>query len=244
MTKNPVIILVLIILILLTHTATAGDLQQGLEYYKKGDYKRAESYFRSLIAKEPSNYSAQYMLAASLVNLQKYNEAKKIYRNVIINSSNKRIVSLSRTGLTNLGEHAGYSSATRAVINISSSDSVMIVNNVRLNDRISAKFVFDTGATYTTISKATASRLNISTLGAPKMKIMTGSGHITAPLIKIPKIEVKGLAVKNVETIVLDLPESKIGNNDGVVGLLGLSFLEKFKITVDRSNGQITLEKN
>lgn len=73
---------------------------------------------------------------------------------------------------------------------------------------------------------------------------MTGSGHINAPLVKISKIELKGLIVENVDVVVTDLPLHSKPDDKNISGLLGLSFLENFKVTVDRSKGQIILEQN
>ncbi len=245
MFKNPVITLVFTLLLLFGSVSYAQDLGEGLGYYNSGNYKKAEVFFRKLLNNEPNNYSVKYMLAASLVNRKKYDEAKHLYKSVIANSDSRRLVSLSRTGLRNLGDYSDYTyNVTRAVININTAGSVMIINNVTLNDTLNANFVLDTGASFTTISTATASKLNISTQGAKKIKIMTGSGYVTAPLVKIPRIEVKGLVVKNVEAIVMNLPNYNSKGSQGVVGLLGLSFLNNFKFTVDKSRDQITLEKN
>ena len=245
MSKKPVIILAFILLMLFSSISYARDLREGLDYYNSGNYEKAVTFFRKFLYDEPNNYSAKYMLAISLVNRQKYDKAKQLYRSIIANSANQRLVSLSRAGLRNLGDYSNYTyNVTRAVINVNTAGSIMIVNDVTLNDTLNVNFVLDTGATYTTISTATASKLNISTQRSKKIKIMTGSGYVTAPLVKISKIEVKGLVIKNIEAVVIDLPNHNSKGNQGVVGLLGLSFLNNFKFTVDKLHDQITLEKN
>ncbi|HSA05636.1 MAG TPA: aspartyl protease family protein [Candidatus Gastranaerophilales bacterium] len=237
--------LTFVTLLLFNSAVNADDLQQGLAYYKAGEYKEAQLVFKKIVLNEPDNYSARYMLAVSLVQNQKYDEAKEFYRSVISNSTNQHLVTLSETGLQNLGESPDYyidKNVTKAVINVNTAGTVMVIEDVTLNDKLNTKFVFDTGATYTTISRTAASKLNISEQGAKRLKIMTGSGFINAPLVKVDKIEIKGIVARNVEVIIVDLPNSNDGN--GISGLLGLSFLEKFKITLDKSKGQITLEKN
>ncbi len=247
MFKNPIAVLIIAVLLLLSTASFAGGLAQGLDYYNAGEYQKAEVYFRSMVIKEPWNYSAKYMLAVSLVNRQKYNEAKDLYKEVILNSNNDRLTSLSRTGLTNLDEPVNFTrqtiSADKAVININTAGNSIIVNNVRLNDRLKTSFILDTGATFTSISRETAQKLGIRTKGAKQIKVMTGSGFITVPLVKVPKMEVKGLVARNVKVIVTDLPAHSAGTSKGVAGLLGLSFLENFRVTVDRKAGQVTLEK-
>lgn len=239
------LIIVILMLFISISVTNAGDLQQGLEYYNSGEYKKAEIYFRKIVNQEPANYSAKYMLAASLVYNRNYNEARDLYKNVILNSTNDRLVSLSQTGLSNIGGSIVYrnrNNVSKAVINVNKAGTIMIVDNVILNNQLSTSFIFDTGATFTTISRATADRLNISTRGAKKVRVMTASGYINAPMVKIASVEVKGLVAKNIEAIITDLPAH--GSDNQIAGLLGLSFLENFKITVDRSAGRITLEKD
>jgi len=247
MKKFLVVIALISGFLLFGNVSFANNLRDGMEYYKIGNYEKSEKFFRKVLLLDSNNNSARYMLAVSLVQRKKYNEAKQLYKSIVINSENDRLVNLSQAGLRNLGDNADYywqNSITRATININSAGTVMIIDKVKLNDKLNGKFIFDTGATYTTISKTVAAKLNISIKGAQNIKIMTGSGYINAPLVKIDKIEVKGLVVNDVEVIITDLPSHSSGNSQGVVGLLGLSFLENFKIIVDRSNGKITLEKN
>ncbi|OGI01382.1 MAG: hypothetical protein A2Y25_02695 [Candidatus Melainabacteria bacterium GWF2_37_15] len=243
-----IFILSFVVFLFASSFASGKSLQEGLALYRVGHYSKAETVFREIITKDPRDYTAQYMLAVTLVNMQNYNEAKQLYRNVMNNSHNDRLISLSSTGLRNLGESTGTNKypkeVNKAILNVNMAGGSIIVNDVLLNDTYKTKFVLDTGASYTTISRNIAARLNISTQNAKTMKIMTGSGYINAPLVRIPSIEVNGLYVKNVEAIVMDLPVHTSGTDMGLAGLLGLSFLEKFKVTVDRANYKVILEKN
>lgn len=242
-----IIFIVLIFFLTCSTSLAVKDIQEGISLYKLGNYYKAEKVFRENIAQDPNNFTAQYMLAVTLVNLKQYNEAKMVYKNIIKYSPSQKLVSLSKTGLLNIGERYeadARNDVSRAILNVNIAGGVIIINDVILNNNYKAKFIFDTGATYTTISKDVATRLKIDTQNAKKIKIMTGSGYINTPLITIPKVEVKGLVVRNVEAIVADLPVHKSGDSHGLAGLLGLSFLEKFKVTVDRAKNQVTLEKN
>lgn len=59
----------------------------------------------------------------------------------------------------------------------------------------------------------------------------------TTPKIIIPEIKVLGKKVKNVEAIVKDLPPEAPAD-----GLLGLSFLKHFELTIDFKKGILGLE--
>lgn len=238
-----IIILSTVIFLLAIQVTYAKTLQEGLALYNMGNFSSAEIVFRDIVARDPGDYTAKYMLAITLVNKKQYSEARGLYHKIITGSSSDRLVSLSQMGLKNLGETSGIKQ-TKAVLNINMAGGVMIVNDVILNDSIKTKFVLDTGATFTTISRAIASKLNISTRDAKSIKIMTGSGYINAPLVKIPEIEVNGLNIRDVDAIVTDLPMHGTGKGSDLAGLLGLSFLQNFTVTVDRANNTVVLEKN
>ncbi len=240
-------VLIIAIILLSASDVSAKTLQDGLTLYRMGHYPEAEMIFRELALKKPHDYTAKYMLAVTLVNMQRYNEAKALYKNVISRSNNDRLIKLCRTGLSNLGETYGsyyQPNITKAVLNVNIAGGVIVVNDVLLNNTLKTKLILDTGASFTMISKATARKLNIRTNGVQTVKIMTGSGYINAPLVKIPEIEVKGLIVRNVDAIVADLPVHTSGDSHEIAGLLGLSFLENFRISIDRANNLVVLEKN
>lgn len=238
-------IFILCLLILLPKQAFADSFQDGVKAYGSGNYKYAENCFRSAFQSDPDNDVVKYYFAITLVRNKKNADAKILYRNIIATSSNQDVLNLSKTGLKLLGESSGSSSrVTKAILNVNTMGNILIVDNVNLNDKANVKFIFDTGASYVTISTVLANRLGISTANVPTMKIMTGSGYIDAPKITIKKIEVNGLAAYNVEALIADLPMHTSGAAEDVAGLLGLSFMKDFKVTVDRTHNQIILEKN
>ena len=69
------------------------------------------------------------------------------------------------------------------------------------------------------------------------MTIITASGIEKAPLIIVDRISVLGKEARNVECVVHDLPEQS-----RIDGLLGLSFLRRFKICIDFKNGLLEIE--
>jgi len=241
-------IFILFLSMLLPEIVFAGSFEDGVNAYNSGNYQYAENCLRKAFQANPNNDVIKYYFAITLVRNNKNSDAKILYKNIIETSSNHEVIKLSRTGLKLLGETAGSPGTspkiTKAILNVNTMGNVIIINNVNINDSAKAKFIFDTGASYTTISNALARSLGISTANAPKIKIMTGSGYIDAPKIMIKKIEINGLAAYNVETLVADLPMHTSGTAGDLAGLLGLSFMKDFKVTVDKSNNQIILEKN
>lgn len=99
------------------------------------------------------------------------------------------------------------------------------------------KMALDTGATYTMIPWKMAEVLGLRPeISERKVKITTASGVEAAPIIVVNSISCASKSVKNVEGIVHDLPE-----RSHVDGLLGLSFLRRFKVCIDFKEGVLEI---
>lgn len=127
---------------------------------------------------------------------------------------------------------------TKASIPIFKHGEVVIVE-AKVNQKAVAKFVVDTGASYTMISVATAKELEIEIdENRPTMPFHTANGVIRAPLITLESIEIGGMEVKDLTAAIHDaLPDPTIS------GLLGLNFLNKFRIDIDTDKSILYLEK-
>jgi len=106
---------------------------------------------------------------------------------------------------------------------------------VVLNERIKQHFIVDTGASFTVISRETARELGVTIdENTPFIPIATASSVILSPLVTLKSLRVGKAGVENVDVLIHDLPGSS-------AGLLGNSFLSKFKVVLDSVNGQMTL---
>jgi clan AA aspartic protease (TIGR02281 family) len=106
---------------------------------------------------------------------------------------------------------------------------------VILNGRVRQHFIVDTGASFTVISRAAARELGVTIdENTPFIPIATASSVILNPMVALRSIRVGKAEVENVDVLIHDLP-------GGSAGLLGNSFLSKFKVVLDSVNGQMTL---
>src|SRR3989338_7986395 len=115
----------------------------------------------------------------------------------------------------------------------------VVIVPATLNEKAAARFVVDTGASYTMISQATAKELEIDLeKKLPTIPFQTANGIIQAPLVNLSSIDVGGLQVKDLTAAVHDVfPDASIS------GLLGLNFLSNFRMDIDTQNGVLHLEK-
>ena len=104
---------------------------------------------------------------------------------------------------------------------------------VLINDKVPATFVLDTGATAVSISEDLAGKLNIETASGDTIKVTLADGKQTeAKLVSLASVSAGAARAENIDAIVLP---SKPGEN--IDGLLGMSFLGKFGVSLD-ANGQ------
>ncbi len=107
--------------------------------------------------------------------------------------------------------------------------------DVLLNGRISRHLVVDSGASFMLIHPQMAKELDIVVdESTPVIPMTTVSGYILTPLVTLRSVRVGKAEVENVEAVVYPLPS-------GGGGLLGNSFLNKFKVTLDSVQGRMTL---
>jgi clan AA aspartic protease (TIGR02281 family) len=108
---------------------------------------------------------------------------------------------------------------------------------VNVNDRSSGHFILDTGATYTTISRKMAEELGLDLRNSETISITTANGELQVPKVRLKTVKVNNIQANNVEATVMDFE-----NNASFSGLLGLSFIQHFKLTLDPQNGQMRFE--
>jgi clan AA aspartic protease (TIGR02281 family) len=109
------------------------------------------------------------------------------------------------------------------------------VTEVTLNGRTRQPFIVDTGASFTLISRQTASNLGVTIdESTPFLPVVTASDVILNPLITLRSVRVGKAEVENVDALVHNLPGQ-------TAGLLGNSFLGKFRVAIDSGKGKMVL---
>ncbi len=116
--------------------------------------------------------------------------------------------------------------------------SVLVVS-ATLNDSTQARLIVDTGASQTIISHRLAANLGISSLAhTTQVLLHTASGSVRADAVILDAIRIGGAELRNSQVLIHDLPDLPFT----VDGLLGLSFLGAYQITLDTSRGELHLK--
>jgi clan AA aspartic protease (TIGR02281 family) len=118
--------------------------------------------------------------------------------------------------------------------------SGLILVDAVLNGNISTKMVFDTGADIVVITEKLAGKLNQDIAGSgEEITLHTNCGDISGQTFSLNKIELGSVSKANVRSVIAPVEASLSGYD----GLLGLSFLGDFKITVDYKKNKIMMSR-
>jgi clan AA aspartic protease (TIGR02281 family) len=105
-----------------------------------------------------------------------------------------------------------------------------------LNDHVTAPFIIDTGASDVLIPAWVAEQLGIEPDEDTRMQIYrTANGFVEQPVVMLGSVELGGARAENVPASI----SSRMS-----IGLLGLSFFNRFTYNVDPARGVVTLTPN
>lgn len=106
-----------------------------------------------------------------------------------------------------------------------------------INDIRYLSLLADTGAAFTAISQRAALEMNLDiTRPVRQMRIVSAHRVDNVPIVQIDSFQVGSRCVKNMEIMVLPLPSELYAD-----GLLGVNFLEKFRVTFEFDQAAIVL---
>jgi clan AA aspartic protease (TIGR02281 family) len=106
-----------------------------------------------------------------------------------------------------------------------------------LNRRLTVPLIFDTGADLTVLTKQVATDLRLTGLaGLPTLQFRTAGGIVNFPITALQSLRVGTAEARDVK-IAIDI--------DGhlPIGLLGMSFMRHFRVTVDQQRGQVQFDR-
>jgi len=114
-----------------------------------------------------------------------------------------------------------------------------IIVDVKINDQVTKPFILDTGASYTVISPRLVQELYLKpTFLQEEVMLQTANGQVNAPLVNLQTVQIGTSKTKNVTAAIHEFDASST-----MFGLLGLSFLNRFQLTVDAEHRQIILKQ-
>jgi len=105
-----------------------------------------------------------------------------------------------------------------------------------VNDRARVPFLIDTGASGVSLPAEIVTDLGIPVhAGTPRVTVSTANGIVQVPMVEVDSVQLGAARVENLRATVNPTME---------VGLLGGSFFNNFRYSVDAAAGVITLTPN
>ncbi|WP_170064985.1 retropepsin-like aspartic protease [Methylovulum psychrotolerans] len=199
-----------------------------------GDYRSAITDYEQTLALMPGEIQSPF----ELVNLYErsgqpcrgisYLEQFSYYHPDVSNNAENILKSLYKNPACSDMQGSG-----KATIKISK-NGLTIQLNTTINKKHNGNFIVDTGASFVVLSKKFANRMQLHYLDWPTIISQTAKGTAEGRHGFIDAVAVQGVEAKHIEVVVLD----DLGPIDG---LLGLSFLSRFKIEMDAAQGYLKL---
>ncbi len=150
------------------------------------------------------------------------------------NQTNK---TLTRSSRHPENDHVAVS-GERSVIPLEKEGKSYFVR-VTINDKVTARFLLDTGASALQISKSLARRLKLGRHSGQAVPVtLAGGATVAGRMVSLEEVRLGGMSARNVKAIILDYEK-----NQSTDGLLGMSFLENFIFQIDTRRQQLILEK-
>lgn len=108
----------------------------------------------------------------------------------------------------------------------------VLVNGVR------GTFILDTGASFVTMSQGFAQKAKIQADQGDAVRMRTANGVVEGKRERAATVQLRSLLAKDVSIVVQTSGQTTYG--DGVDGLLGMSFLSRFKVSIDTESIKIS----
>ncbi len=114
----------------------------------------------------------------------------------------------------------------------------LLIVSTQLNGNRDARLILDTGASHTILSREVSDDLGLMANGeARRVTLKTAGGSVEAHVVQLDSIRVSDAEVRNSLVAVYDMPDAP----PGIDGLLGLTFLSQFTVTLDTAKGKLHL---
>ena len=209
---------------------------RGIVYQDKGDLERAVADFREALLLRPQLSDIPLNLAATYEKLGRPCDAAFPLQQLVFHYPTESWSAGIRERIADLEKRGGCgvvaSGAGRATISMEPGRTAIRVK-VHLDDKETAVFLLDTGASYVTLTRVLAGKLGLELGAAPEVRLQTANGEKKGKFVSLRSVAVEGLAAKSVPAVVVD----DVG--PGIDGLLGLSFLARFEMR--QANGVVEL---
>lgn len=136
-----------------------------------------------------------------------------------------------------MGVALGGEPKDRAVVSFVKHKNSIVVK-AYVNGKGPFRFVLDTGASLTVISPEIAGKLGVTRTGEKVMIMGVGPGSSLGHMCRLKELSLGDARARNFSAVIHGIPHL---NQEGVIGLLGQDFLERFNLQFNNHKKLLTL---
>jgi clan AA aspartic protease (TIGR02281 family) len=239
MARWPLVVLMIVCLIAPANATSVDSLNEaGKAAYTRGEYAEAERLFASAIERQPRQPLLHYHHAVALTQLGRWREASRAYETVLGLNPPADIAAATQRALRDLAPilRTRRAAPPEAVSVPLERRGGVWFTDATINETRTARFMIDTGAALCVISPELAESLGIRPEpDARVIELQTANGRTSGRLVRIASIRVGEAEAINVPGVLV--ASANLGNG----GILGMSFLSGYVVTIDSARRLLNL---
>jgi predicted aspartyl protease len=232
-------ILVFVLGVLIGQSLTFGGAVSPADYHIRAlrawhgeDYLGAMQLWSHAVALQPSDPTFHYLRGTALARLGLKVSALDAYQMALLLEPGPDLTRRILADTARLNEAVG-SEARETTVALEHGLGVWIVPVV-LNDGPTARFLVDTGSSVTVLSPKVAARLGVAGSGTSPVELHTLGGRTVGPSAVLASLRVGDLELRDAPVVLHD-------PGPGLDGILGNTFLSRYRVTVDADRRQLQL---
>ncbi|OLB94624.1 MAG: hypothetical protein AUH30_17255 [Candidatus Rokubacteria bacterium 13_1_40CM_68_15] len=218
-------------------TPSPADLYSvGLAAWERRDYPEALRVWSHGAALQPGDAVLHFWRASALARLGQRHAAADGFRLALMLDPPKSVAALARQELASLDAASAKATEVETTVPVEPARGVWVAAVV-INGAHEARFLVDTGSSVTLVSPALAKTVGLATKGTKNtMELQTLGGMTAGPVTSLASMRVGEAEVRDVVVVVHD-------PGPGIDGILGNTFLGRYRLTLDADRRLLSLRR-
>jgi predicted aspartyl protease len=196
------------------------------------DYLEAMQLWSRAVALQPSDPNLHYLRGTTLARLGLTISALDAFQTALLLEPSPELTRRIRADIAELTQASG-AEPRETTVPLEHGLGVWIARVV-LDDVHTARFLVDTGSSVTVVAPRLAAALGLAVTGARPVELSTLGGRTAGPAAIVGSLRVGSLELRDAPVVLHD-------PGPGLDGILGNTFLGRYRVTVDADRRQLQL---